>query len=132
MGKNTILKAVSGKNPEFHRAVTYTTREPRPEEIPGEDHYFVYLEKFEEMIKNGEFLEYAKTHGDNIDQVIRNRIKNDPSRGQTTEEEIQTRIATARKEAEYEKEYDYSVVNPEGRPEEAIEEAERIIQNELK
>src|SRR3990167_2740995 len=132
------------------------------------------------MIKNGEFLEYAKTHGemygtpkeqiekaleneknvlmeidvkgarqvkkimpetilifikyegDNIDQVIRNRIKNDPSRGQTTEEEIQTRIATARKEAEYEKEYDYSVVNPEGRPEEAIEEAERIIQNELK
>ena len=180
VGKNTILKAVSGKNPEFHRAVTYTTREPRPEEIPGEDHYFVYLEKFEEMIKNGEFLEYAKTYGemygtpkeqiekaleneknvlmeidvkgarqvkkimpetilifikyegDNIDQVIRNRIKNDPSRGQTTEEEIQTRIATARKEAEYEKEYDYSVVNPEGRPEEAIEEAERIIQNELK
>src|SRR3990167_6999300 len=157
VGKNTILKAVSGKNPDFHRAVTFTTREPRPEEIPGEDHYFVYREKFEEMIKNGEFLEYAETHGemygtpkeqieqalqngnnvlmeidvkgarqvkkimpetilifikyegDNIDQAIRNRLKNDPTRGKTTEQEIQTRIATARKEAEYGKFYDYAV-----------------------
>ncbi len=179
VGKNTILKAVLAKHPEFHRSVTCTTREQRPEEIPGEDHYFVYPEKFQEMIEKDEFLEYAQVHGemygtpkeqinnainsgknvlmeidvkgarqirkimpdtilifikyegDNIEQAIRNRIKNDPARGEVSEEEIQTRIATAKKEAEYEKFYDYSVVNPEGHPEQAIAEVEKIINDNL-
>ncbi len=39
--------------------------------------------------------------------------------------------ATARQEADYEKYYDYAVVNPEGHPEKAIEEVEKIIQKEL-
>src|SRR3990172_5354575 len=64
VGKNTILEAIKSAHPEFHRAVTFTTRDPRPNEIPGEDHFFVYQEKFDEMIKKGEFLEYAQTHGE--------------------------------------------------------------------
>lgn len=63
VGKNTILRAVLKNHPDFWRVVTYTTRDPRPEEIPGEDHYFVYAEKFAEMIEKGEFLEHAETHG---------------------------------------------------------------------
>jgi guanylate kinase len=180
VGKNTILEAIWKAHPDFHRAVTYTTRDPRPNEIPGEDHYFVYQEKFAEMIKKGEFLEYAQVHGEmygtpkeqvkkalasgknvlmeidvrgatqvkkimpeailifikyessDIETAIRNRLKNDLSRGDISEEEIQTRITTAKKEAEYEQYYDYSVVNPEGHPEQAIEAVEKIIQNELK
>ncbi len=180
VGKNTILTAIKAAHPDFFRAVTFTTRNPRPEEIPGTDHYFVYKEKFEEMIKNGEFLEYAETHGqmygtpkkqiqdvlnegknvimeidvkgaiqvkeiisdvvlifikysgDDIESIIRSRIKNDKTRGKINEEEIQTRIATAKKEASYQKYYNYSVVNPEGHSEQAIKEVEHIIQKELK
>ncbi len=64
VGKNTILKGVLKKHPEIHRAVTFTTRQMRPQEIPGEDHFFVYYDKFQEMIKNDEFLEYAEVHGE--------------------------------------------------------------------
>lgn len=180
VGKNTILKAILAKHPEFHRSVTFTTREQRPEEVPGEDHYFVYPEKFQEMIQNGEFLEFAEVHGEmygtpkeqivkalesgknvlmeidvkgatqikeknpeavlifvkyepgDLQNLIRSRLKNDPARGQVSEEEIQTRIATARKEAMSEKYYDYSVVNPEGHPEQAISEVEKIISDKIK
>src|SRR3990167_8113379 len=62
VGKNTILDGLKRNHPEFWRVVTYTTREPRPEEIPGEDHYFVYKEKFDEMVKKGELLEHAFCH----------------------------------------------------------------------
>lgn len=178
VGKKTILFELLKRHPEFHHVVTYTTREPRPNEIPGEDHYFVYREKFEEMMKNGELLEWVEVHGNlfgtpreqiekaikngknvlmeldvkgvqnirgklqpitiflkyepgNLEGFIRSRIKNDPARKDTTEEQILTRIATARKEAEYEKYYGYAVVNPEGNPEKAIEEVEKIITREL-
>lgn len=179
VGKNTILKAILAEHPEIQRVVTFTDRDPRPEEIPGEDHYFIYKEKFNEMIKKGEFLEYAETHGNfygtpkeqidkvlkegkkvimeidvkgaknikdkyhpvtifikydpgDIDRLIRHRLTNDPNRKGISEEEIQTRIATAKKEAEYEKDYDYAVVNPEGQPEKAILEVEKIIDQEIK
>lgn len=64
VGKSTILKKILSNHPEFHRVVTFTTRDPRPGEIPGEDHFFVYREKFEEMIKNNEFIEYAQVHNE--------------------------------------------------------------------
>lgn len=37
-----------------------TTRSPRPGEADGKDYYFVSTEKFEETIKAGGLLEYAK------------------------------------------------------------------------
>ena len=49
------------------------------------------------------------------------------SRGQNTNEEIEERLNTCRKELTYEKEYDYCVANPEGHPEKAIVEVEKII-----
>ena len=38
----------------------HTTRKPRAEETPDKDYYFVSEEKFKSLIKNEEFLEYAK------------------------------------------------------------------------
>ena len=49
-------------------------------------------------------------------------------RGQNTEDEIAERLNTCRKELEYEKEYDYCIINPQGYPEKAIEKVEKIIQ----
>lgn len=178
VGKNTILKKILENHPEFHKVITCTTRDPRPNEIPGEDHFFVYPEKFDEMIKNNEMLEYAKVHDEmygtpkkqvedvlrlgknaimeidvqgamqikkilpeavlifikydnaDLEAIIRRRIKNDPTRGETPEEEIKRRIESALKEADYEKDYDYAVVNPENHPEIAVEEVEKIIKQQ--
>lgn len=53
-------------------------------------------------------------------------------RGQNTDEEIQDRLATAIKEMKFMPQYDYVVKNPEGHPEKAIKEIEKIIRKELK
>lgn len=51
------------------------------------------------------------------------------SRGQNTDKEIEERLNTCKKELTFEKEYDYCITNPEGHPEKAIEEVEKIIKN---
>jgi guanylate kinase len=58
-GKTTLVKLLS-KNKNFHISVSHTTRKPRSNEIVDKDYYFVNHEKFEGLIKNEEFLEYAK------------------------------------------------------------------------
>mgnify|MGYP000123568267 FL=1 len=58
-GKTTLVKLLS-QNKNFHISVSHTTRKPRPNEIADKDYYFVNHEKFETLIKNEEFLEYAK------------------------------------------------------------------------
>jgi len=58
-GKTTLVKLLS-KNKNFYISVSHTTRKPRLNEIADKDYYFVNQEKFENLIKNEEFLEYAK------------------------------------------------------------------------
>jgi len=58
-GKTTLVKLLS-KNKNFNISVSHTTRKPRPNEVTDEDYYFVSHNKFEGLIKNEEFLEYAK------------------------------------------------------------------------
>ena len=58
-GKTTLVKLLS-KNKKFYTSVSHTTRKPRSSEINNEDYYFVDREKFENLIKNEEFLEYAR------------------------------------------------------------------------
>ena len=59
VGKTTIVKLLS-KIENFKVATSHTTRQPRPSETPDKDYYFVSEEKFNRLIKNQEFLEYAK------------------------------------------------------------------------
>ena len=58
-GKTTLVKLLS-KNKNFHISVSHTTRKPRPTEVIDKDYYFVTQDKFENLIKNEEFLEYAR------------------------------------------------------------------------
>jgi guanylate kinase len=58
-GKTTLVKLLS-KNKNFHISTSHTTRKARPSEVADKDYYFVNHEKFEALIKNEEFLEYAK------------------------------------------------------------------------
>jgi len=58
-GKTTLVKLLSSKK-NFNISVSHTTRKPRINEIPNQDYYFVDHKKFQGLIKNEEFLEYAK------------------------------------------------------------------------
>ena len=58
-GKTTLVKLLS-KNKNFNISVSHTTRKPRINEIQDEDYFFVDHKKFQTLIKNEEFLEYAK------------------------------------------------------------------------
>ena len=58
-GKTTLVKLLS-KNKNFYISISHTTRKSRPSEIANKDYYFVSHDKFEGLIKNEEFLEYAK------------------------------------------------------------------------
>ena len=58
-GKTTLVNLLS-KQDNFEISISHTTRQPRPNEIPDKDYYFVNDEKFKRLINNQEFLEYAK------------------------------------------------------------------------
>ena len=58
-GKTTLVNLLSKLN-NFEVSISHTTRKPRPEEIPDKDYYFVTEDNFKRLIKNEEFLEYAK------------------------------------------------------------------------
>ena len=58
-GKTTLVNLLS-KNNNFEISISHTTRKPRPNETSGKDYYFVSDQEFKRLIKNEEFLEYAK------------------------------------------------------------------------
>ena len=62
VGKTTIGLQVHKLLPQTGRIVTYTTRPKRPGEKNGVHYNFVTPEKFDEMVKNDEFLEWAWVH----------------------------------------------------------------------
>lgn len=60
VGKGTIRKKLTDdKSLNLGFSVSYTTREPRPNEIDGVDYFFVSKEKFINMLNNDGFLEHA-------------------------------------------------------------------------
>ena len=72
-GKTSLVSLLS-KLDNFEVSISHTTREPRPSETPNKDYYFVNETEFKRLIKNQEFLEYAKVfnnlYGTTRTQVI--------------------------------------------------------------
>tara|TARA_B100001996_G_scaffold121039_1_gene91512 strand:- start:337 stop:969 length:633 start_codon:yes stop_codon:yes gene_type:complete len=58
-GKTTLANKLSELD-NFEVSISHTTRQPRPNEIPNKDYYFVNNKEFQRLINNQEFLEYAK------------------------------------------------------------------------
>ena len=58
-GKTTLVGLLS-QDPKFEISVSHTTRKPRQNEIQNKDYYFVNEHEFKRLIRNEEFLEYAK------------------------------------------------------------------------
>jgi guanylate kinase len=62
-GKSTLVRAVLARDRELLFSVSYTTRQPRGVEQPGQDYHFISRESFEQRIRNGEFVEWADVFG---------------------------------------------------------------------
>lgn len=59
-GKTSLVKALVDSTQNVVVSVSHTTRDMRPGEVDGENYFFVSYENFLQMIKQDDFLEYAK------------------------------------------------------------------------
>jgi guanylate kinase len=62
-GKSTLCDRLAEEFPAVTYSVSCTTRAPRGDEKDGVHYYFLSKREFKERIRNGEFLEHAKVHG---------------------------------------------------------------------
>lgn len=61
-GKGTVSQALLNKRDDIVFSVSATTREPRVNEVNGENYFFFTEEEFKEMEKKNGFLESAYVH----------------------------------------------------------------------
>lgn len=58
-GKGTVIGRMMKMRDDCCFSVSVTTRKPRPNEVDGREYFFVDLERYDEMVANGELLEHA-------------------------------------------------------------------------
>ncbi len=61
-GKGTLCKALLAKHNNLTLSISATTRQPRRGERNRESYYFVSEKEFTEMIRQNDFLEWAKVY----------------------------------------------------------------------
>jgi guanylate kinase len=62
-GKTTLSRKLLAADGNISMSVSVTTRKPRPGEVDGKDYHFITAQKFAEMVKAGELLEWAEVFG---------------------------------------------------------------------
>jgi guanylate kinase len=62
-GKTTLAHRFRGSHPEAVFSVSVTTRAPRGAEREGEDYHFASRARFDELVAEGAFAEWAEVHG---------------------------------------------------------------------
>ena len=73
-GKTSLVNLLSKQN-NFEVSISHTTRKPRSNEVPNKDYFFINEEEFKRLIRNQEFLEYAKVF-DNLYGTTRTQVIN--------------------------------------------------------
>lgn len=63
-GKTTLTQMLVDEFPSVVESVSYTTRQPREDEVDGVHYRFITRDEFERKIEAGDFLEYADIYGD--------------------------------------------------------------------
>ena len=170
VGKTTIAYELLKQMPNLERLVTYVTREPRPEEINGQDYHFVSREEFEKKIQSNEMFEYDEHYGnyygnsrldlekiweqgkiviivldvngvrtvkkvfpeaksifilpDNLEN-LKDRIRQRPM----NDEAFAKRWERVEKELKLANEYDFRVINEQGKIDQAVAKTRAIIEN---
>lgn len=62
-GKSTLCHRLMEETSNIRFSVSHTTRPPRKGELDGVDYHFITAAQFDSMVKQGEFLEWARVHG---------------------------------------------------------------------
>ena len=62
-GKGTLIERLMKEDPTLVFSVSATTRAPRPGEIDGVHYHFVTNERYDELVAENAFVEYANIHG---------------------------------------------------------------------
>ena len=73
-GKTTLCRKAGEEVPGLLHSVSFTTRAPRPGEVQDVHYTFIDQDEFRAMISDGEFIEWAKVHG-NFYGTSRERIE---------------------------------------------------------
>lgn len=63
VGKGTIVSRITERDPRFVVSVSATTRAPRAGEKEGVHYFFVTDQRFDQLVREGELLEWASVHG---------------------------------------------------------------------
>lgn len=77
-GKSEIVKTVLKKHPDVSLSVSCTTRAPRPGEIDGVHYHFVDDARFDELVKEDAFYEWAHVHQNRygtLKSVVREQLE---------------------------------------------------------
>ena len=61
-GKSTLIDMLLQEYHDIVYSISCTTREPRGEEEDGLDYHVLAKQRFEELVGQGAFIEYAKVH----------------------------------------------------------------------
>jgi guanylate kinase len=76
-GKDTLIDMWAESNPRIKRAITATTRAPRPGEVDGVSYHFYTIEEMKAKIANNEFLEHMNVFGNiygtprsSVDEIV--------------------------------------------------------------
>jgi guanylate kinase len=73
-GKTTLCQKLSSIIPNLRHSVSYTTRAKRQGEVNNRDYTFIKESVFCKMVERGEFIEWAKVHG-NLYGTSRKRLE---------------------------------------------------------
>jgi guanylate kinase len=79
-GKGTLIREVLRTVPNIGYSVSFTTRARREGEVDGTHYNFVSHAEFENLIEQGEFLEYALVH-DNYYGTSKTQVEKEVSAG---------------------------------------------------
>lgn len=74
VGKGTVSTYIRDHYPQVWLSVSATTREPRAGETDGVHYYFVSSERFDELVAEGQMLEWAAVHGTNRYGTLRSTV----------------------------------------------------------
>ncbi|MDD7465848.1 MAG: guanylate kinase [Actinomycetaceae bacterium] len=83
VGKGTVIKQLTARFPDVWLSISATTRPPRAGEIDGVDYYFVSEQKFDELVRSGAMLEWARVHGRHRYGTLRTAVERALEQGKT-------------------------------------------------
>jgi guanylate kinase len=82
-GKTTLTQHLLDRLGDFTFSVSHTTRAPRKGEVDGKQYHFIDRERFQAMVAEGAFAEWAEVHGNLYGTSVREieRAREEGKRG---------------------------------------------------